>query len=161
MHYGHRTERKTNNIEELYRFSRTEGFGEEVKRRIMSGTFVLSAGNYETFYIKAQKVRQAIYQTTNNYFDHYDCILTPTTPSVAFGLGEKKKLDPVVMYLEDIFTVHANLAGLPAISIPMGMSGHLPTGLQIMGRALDDQNLLNWAQYLQKNILKVASTAVY
>ena len=153
VHYGHRTDRKINNIEELYRFSRTEGFGEEVKRRVMCGTFVLSAGNYEAFYIKAQKIRQAIYQTTNNYFDDYDCILSPTTPGVAFGLGEKKNLDPVVMYLEDVFTVHANLAGLPAISIPMGISGHLPTGLQIMGRALEDQNVLNWAQYLQENIL--------
>jgi len=153
VHYGHRTNQDTNNLEDLYRLSRTEGFGEEVKRRIMLGTFVLSANNYDTFYIKAQKVRQLIYQTTNAFFDTYDCILTPTTPSVAFGIGEKKNIDPTVMYLEDIFTVHANLTGLPAISIPMGMSDHLPTGLQIMGRVFEDDKVLNWAKYIE-NLLK-------
>ncbi len=152
VHYGHRSE-NAKTLEEVYVNSRTEGFGDEVKRRIMLGTFVLSHDNYESFFIQAQQVRRLITEDTLKIFKNYDFIATPTTPGTAFGLGEKKNQDPTVLYLEDIFTVHANLSGLPAIAIPMGKHDNgLPTSFQLMAKPFDDEKLLHVAQTVQTQI---------
>lgn len=135
-------------ITELYEKTRAEGFGDEVKRRIMIGTYVLSAGYYDAYYTRAQKVRRLINRDFEQAFEKVDAILTPTTPSPAFGLGEKS--DPLEMYLQDIFTVTVNMAGLPGISIPAGLSSDgLPLGLQLIGKAFDEANLLNTAYALE------------
>jgi aspartyl-tRNA(Asn)/glutamyl-tRNA(Gln) amidotransferase subunit A len=139
--------RSTNgsNLIEMYENTRSEGFGDEVKRRILIGTYVLSSGYYDAYYIKAQKVRQLIKSDFDNVFTKVDAILTPSTPSSAFKIGEKKN-DPISMYLNDIFTVPTNLAGLPAISIPIGHDkNNLPLGLQLIGKPLGEQTLLNLA----------------
>jgi aspartyl-tRNA(Asn)/glutamyl-tRNA(Gln) amidotransferase subunit A len=139
--------RSTNgsNLIEMYENTRSEGFGDEVKRRILIGTYVLSSGYYDAYYIKAQKVRQLIKSDFDNAFTKVDAILTPSTPSSAFKIGEKKN-DPISMYLNDIFTVPTNLAGLPAISIPIGHDkNNLPLGLQLIGKPLGEQTLLNLA----------------
>ena len=139
--------RSTNgsNLIEMYENTRSEGFGDEVKRRILIGTYVLSSGYYDAYYIKAQKVRQLIKSDFDNVFTKVDAILTPSTPSSAFKIGEKKD-DPISMYLNDIFTVPTNLAGLPAISIPIGHDkNNLPLGLQLIGKPLGEQTLLNLA----------------
>ena len=115
--YGHRS--KGNNLFEMYENTRSDGFGDEVKRRIFIGTYVLSSGYYDAYYLKAQKVRQLIKNDFDKVFNDVDAILTPSTPSAAFKIGDKKD-DPVSMYLNDIFTVPVNLAGLPAISVPAG-----------------------------------------
>lgn len=147
IHYGYRSP-NAHDVESTYKKSRSEGFGKEVKRRIMLGTFVLSAGYYDAYYSKAQKVRQKLRQKTREILKDYDFIVTPSTPSTAFEFG-KNSTDPIQMYLEDIFTVQANLVGCPAISVPNGIhSNGLPIGFQIMGRDFEERNLLNIAKQI-------------
>lgn len=144
VHFGYRSPNATD-LESTYKKSRSEGFGKEVKRRIMLGTFVLSAGYYDAYYGKAQKVRNKIRQKTREILSGYDFIVTPSTPGTAFEFG-KNSADPIKMYLEDIFTVQANIVGCPAISVPNGThSNGLPIGLQIMGRDFEEGHLLNIA----------------
>jgi aspartyl-tRNA(Asn)/glutamyl-tRNA(Gln) amidotransferase subunit A len=127
----------------MYAATRAAGFGPEVKRRILIGTYVLSAGYYDAYYTKAQKVRALISRDFEQVFAKVDVLLTPTAPSAAFALGEKSA-DPLEMYLNDVFTVPASLAGLPAMSVPAGLDRKgLPLGLQIIGRPLDEQGVLN------------------
>ena len=148
--YGFRS--KGENLIDMYEKTRSEGFGNEVKRRIMIGTYVLSSGYYDAYYLKAQKVRKLIKNDFDEIYKKVDAILTPSTPSSAFKIGEKTN-DPVSMYLNDIFTVPINLAGLPAISIPAGLdSKGYPLGLQIIGKAFEEQNILNIAYSLEKEI---------
>ncbi|TZF83191.1 Asp-tRNA(Asn)/Glu-tRNA(Gln) amidotransferase subunit GatA [Pedobacter sp. BS3] len=147
VHYGYRSP-GAHGLESTYKQSRSEGFGPEVKRRIMLGTFVLSAGYYDAYYGKAQKVRQLIRRKTEEILAEYDFILMPTTPTPAFGIGEKTD-DPVVMYLADIFTVQASLAGIPAISIPAGNNSKgLPLGLQLLGKRFGEGELLAFSKYM-------------
>ncbi|MDC0052041.1 Asp-tRNA(Asn)/Glu-tRNA(Gln) amidotransferase subunit GatA [bacterium] len=149
--YGFRST-KGNNLIEMYENTRSEGFGDEVKRRILIGTYVLSSGYYDAYYLKAQKVRQMIKNDFDHSFKKVDAILTPSTPSAAFKIGEKKN-DPISMYLNDIFTVPTNLAGIPAISIPAGMDKkNYPLGLQLIGKPLDEQKLLNIAYAAERKI---------
>ena len=149
--YGYRSD-KGNNLIEMYENTRSEGFGDEVKRRILIGTYVLSSGYYDAYYIKAQKVRQLIKNDFDQSFKKVDAILTPSTPSAAFKIGEKKD-DPISMYLNDIFTVPVNLAGIPAISIPAGYDQNkYPLGLQLIGNTLEEQKLLNIAYAAEKKI---------
>ena len=148
--YGFRTE--GNNLIDMYEKTRSAGFGDEVKRRIMIGTYVLSSGYYDAYYLKAQKVRRLIKNDFNNVFQKVDAILTPSTPSSAFKIGDKSN-DPVSMYLNDIFTVPVNLAGLPGISIPAGLDKKgYPLGLQIIGKSFDEQNILNIAYSMEDKI---------
>ncbi len=148
VRYGVRVDGKT--LDELYENTRREGFGEEVRRRIMIGTYVLSAGYYDAYYLKAQKVRKLITQDFENTFKEVDVILTPTTPSAAFAIDEKPS-DPITMYLNDIFTVTVNLAGLPAISIPSSLNREgLPLGLQLIGPHLSEQLLFNVAAVIEE-----------
>jgi aspartyl-tRNA(Asn)/glutamyl-tRNA(Gln) amidotransferase subunit A len=143
--YGHRST-LSKDYESTVRLSRTEGFGEEVKRRIMLGTFVLSSGYFDAYYTKAQKVRQLVKRRTEEILKQYDFILSPTSPTAAFKLGEKAG-NPIAMYLADIFTVHANIAGIPAISIPNGNTPEgLPIGIQLMGRNFDENGLMQMAK---------------
>ena len=148
--YGFRA--KGENLIDMYEKTRSEGFGPEVQRRIMIGTYVLSSGYYDAYYLKAQKVRKLIKNDFDEAYKKVDAILTPSTPSSAFKIGEKKN-DPVSMYLNDIFTVPVNLAGLPAISIPAGhdASGY-PLGLQIIGKAFKEQEVLNLAYAMEEKI---------
>ncbi len=146
MRYGYRSESATD-LESTYKLSRSEGFGPEVKRRIMLGTFVLSAGYYDAYYAKAQKVRRMLKNTTDELFSEYDFVLSPTTPDVAFKFGENSD-DPIKMYLEDIFTVLANLTGIPAISVPMGKKGNLPFGIQVMANRFEEAEMFNCAKYI-------------
>ena len=146
--YGHRAKGK--NLIEMYENTRSEGFGDEVKRRILIGTYVLSSGYYDAYYLKAQKVRQLIKNDFDKSFNEVDAILTPSTPSSAFKIGDKTN-DPVSMYLNDIFTVPINLSGLPAISVPAGYDkNNLPLGLQLIGKAFDEQTILNLSFAIQK-----------
>ena len=140
VRYGRRAER-AQDLEDLYRRSRSEGFGPEVKRRILLGTYVLSAGYYEAYYGKAQRVRTLIRRDFEAAFQQCDAILTPTTPETAFTLGAKSD-DPLSMYLSDVYTVSANLAGLPALSMPCGLCEGMPVGLQLIGRPLDEETIL-------------------
>ena len=136
----------------MYEKTRSAGFGDEVKRRIMIGTYVLSSGYYDAYYLKAQKVRRLIKNDFDNVFKKVDAILTPSTPSSAFKVGDKSN-DPVSMYLNDIFTVPVNLAGLPGISIPAGLDKKgYPLGLQIIGKSFDEQNILNIAYSMEDKI---------
>ena len=131
-----------NSLEEMYELTRAAGFGREVRRRVLIGTYVLSAGYYDAYYLKAQRVRTLITRDFATAFEKVDCILAPTAPSAAFAIGEKTEA-PIAMYLNDVFTVPANLAGVPAISVPAGLSADgLPLGLQIMGRAFDEGTVL-------------------
>jgi aspartyl-tRNA(Asn)/glutamyl-tRNA(Gln) amidotransferase subunit A len=149
VHYGYRSPNATD-LESTYKLSRSEGFGKEVKRRIMLGTFVLSAGYYDAYYAKAQKVRRLIQNKTNAILDEFDFILTPTAPEPAFSIGKKEK-DPVVTYLHDIFTVQASLAGMPAISLPAGNnSTGLPLGLQLLAKSFNEEELLNFSKYFSR-----------
>ena len=142
--YGFRSS-KGSNLIDMYENTRSEGFGDEVKRRILIGTYVLSSGYYDAYYLKAQKVRQLIKNDFDKAFLKVDAILTPSTPSSAFKIGEKKN-DPISMYLNDIFTVPTNLAGIPAMSVPVGRDKNdLPLGLQLIGKPLGEQTLLNLA----------------
>lgn len=146
VHYGHRSTEAVG-VDATYTKSRSEGFGDEVKRRIMAGTFVLSHGYYDAYYAKAQKVRRLIQDRTREILEKNDFILLPTTPTTAFPLGDVK--DPIQMYLQDIFTVHANLSGNPAISLPIGMhSNGMPYGMQLMGRHFEEKELLDAAHFL-------------
>jgi aspartyl-tRNA(Asn)/glutamyl-tRNA(Gln) amidotransferase subunit A len=148
IHYGYRTKNATD-LESTYKKSRSEGFGKEVKRRIMLGTFVLSAGYYDAYYSKGQKVRRVIQEKTKEILNDFDFILTPSTPGTAFEFG-KNSADPIKMYLEDIFTVQANIAGVPAISVPCGIhSNGLPMGLQIMANYFEEGKLLNIASKIK------------
>ncbi len=136
-------------LDDMYEKTRAAGFGAEVRRRVLIGTYVLSAGYYDAYYLKAQKVRMLIARDFAAAFERCDCILTPTTPSAAFAIGEKAD-DPVAMYLNDVFTVPADLAGLPGISVPAGLSPDgLPLGLQIIGRAFDEETVLRVGQVLE------------
>ena len=148
--YGFRA--KGENLIDMYEKTRSEGFGAEVQRRIMIGTYVLSSGYYDAYYLKAQKVRKLIKNDFDEAYKKVDAILTPSTPSSAFKIGEKKN-DPVSMYLNDIFTVPVNLAGLPAISIPAGLdAAGYPLGLQIIGKAFQEQEILNLAYAMEDKI---------
>jgi aspartyl-tRNA(Asn)/glutamyl-tRNA(Gln) amidotransferase subunit A len=148
VRYGYRCDKPTD-LEDLYKRSRAEGFGAEVKRRIMVGTYALSAGFYDAYYVKAQKVRRLIKDDFTRAFQDVDVIMGPTSPHTAFKLGAKTT-DPVAMYLEDIYTIAVNLAGLPGMSIPAGLVGGLPIGLQIVGRDFDEARLLNIAHQFQR-----------
>ena len=149
VHFGYRSN-KAKDVETTYVHSRSEGFGEEVQRRIMMGTFVLSAGYYDAYYTKGLKVRNIIKQKTEAIFKDYDFILLPTTPTPAFGIGENID-DPITMYLQDIFTVHANLAGIPAISLPLGEhSNGLPFGVQLMAGSFQDAKLFDFSERLMR-----------
>lgn len=140
--YGIRHESDGDDIQAMYEATRGAGFGDEVKRRVLIGTYVLSAGYYDAYYIKAQQVRTKIADDFRKVFADFDAIMTPTTPSAAFGAGEKND-DPLSMYLNDVFTVTGNLAGLPGMSVPAGLSGEgLPLGLQIVGRPFDEETVL-------------------
>ena len=148
VHYGHQSD-KAQGVEEIYKMSRSEGFGPEVKRRIMAGTFVLSNEYYDAYYTQAQKVRRVLQNKTNDIFNNFDFVLTPTTPDVAFDLDSVK--DPITMYLQDIFTVHANLTGNPAISIPKGKSSDdLPFGIQLMANHFEEAEMLAFSQEIEK-----------
>ncbi len=147
VRYGYRCE-KPRDLLDLYQRSRGEGFGAEVKRRIMTGTYVLSAGYYDAFYLKAQRVRQLISNDFEHAFHEVDVVIGPTTPTAAFELGAKTS-DPVTMYLNDIYTIGANLAGLPAMSVPCGFVQGLPVGMQIIGAHFGEERLLNVAHRYQ------------
>ncbi|MCG8691691.1 MAG: aspartyl/glutamyl-tRNA amidotransferase subunit A, partial [Minwuiales bacterium] len=135
---------------DMYENTRAEGFGAEVQRRVMIGTYVLSAGYYDAYYLKAQKLRTLIARDFETAFDDIDVVLTPTTPSAAFGAGEKSD-DPIAMYLNDIFTVPASMSGLPGISVPAGFSDDgLPLGLQLIGRAFDEETVLRVAGVMEE-----------
>ncbi|MCI0466443.1 MAG: Asp-tRNA(Asn)/Glu-tRNA(Gln) amidotransferase subunit GatA [Beijerinckiaceae bacterium] len=155
VRYGLRVPGK--DIAGMYENTRAAGFGKEVRRRIMIGTYVLSAGYYDAYYLRAQKVRTLIKQDFENAFRAgVDAILTPATPSAAFGLGEKGSADPVEMYLNDIFTVTVNMAGLPGISVPAGLSAEgLPLGLQVIGRAFDEETLFSVAQAIEQSAPRI------
>jgi len=147
VRYGHRCS-EPKDLEDLYKRSRSEGFGPEVKRRIMIGTYALSAGYYDAYYLKAQRVRQLIADDFRRAFEQCDVIAGPTAPGTAFRLGEKAD-DPVSMYLQDIYTIAVNLAGLPGMSIPAPASEGMPVGLQLIGNYFDEARLLNVAHQLQ------------
>ena len=148
VRYGYRCENPVN-LEDMYKRTRSEGFGTEVKRRIMVGTYALSAGYYDAYYIKAQKIRRLIKNDFEKAFQEVDIIMGPTSPHTAFAIGSKND-DPVTMYLEDIYTIAVNLAGLPGISIPAGLLNGLPIGLQIVGKDFAESQLLNVAHKFQQ-----------
>lgn len=148
VRYGYRCQ-DPKNLEDLYKRSRSEGFGSEVKRRIMIGTYVLSAGYYDAYYIKAQRVRRLIRDDFINAFKNVDVILSPTSPTTAFKFGEKTS-DPISMYLADIYTIAVNLAGLPGISIPAGFIGKQPVGMQLIGNLFGEAKILNVAHQYQQ-----------
>jgi aspartyl-tRNA(Asn)/glutamyl-tRNA(Gln) amidotransferase subunit A len=151
VHFGYQSKNAVG-IEDTYKKSRSEGFGDEVKRRIMLGTFVLSHGYYDAYYTRGQKVRRVIQNKTNEIFADHDFVILPTTPCTAFEIG-KNSGDPITMYLQDIFTVHANLAGNPAISLPLGQhSNGLPFGIQVMGNHFDEAVLLSFSNHLMNEI---------
>jgi aspartyl-tRNA(Asn)/glutamyl-tRNA(Gln) amidotransferase subunit A len=147
VHYGHRSSEAVG-VEATYKKSRTEGFGPEVKRRIMAGTFVLSHGYYDAYYTKGQKVRRVLQNKTKEIFESYEFVITPTTPDVAFELNAVK--DPIQMYLQDIYTVHANLTGNPAISLPYGKTkNNMPFGIQVMSSPFTEKELFQFSAYLE------------
>lgn len=151
IRYGNRVD--GNGLDELYLNTRTEGFGKEVKRRILIGTYVLSAGYYDAYYLKAQKVRRLIKNDFDEAFKQCDVILAPTSPIEAFPIGDKKMLEnPINMYLNDVFTVSVNLAGLPALSLPIGLSKNgLPLGMQLIGKAFDEGTIFKAAHHLEND----------
>ncbi len=149
VRYGYRT-KEYDDLMDMYFKTRQEGFGEEVKRRILIGTYVLSAGYYDAYYLKAQKIRRLISDDFKQAFKKCDVIMGPSAPSIAFGAGEKKE-DPLAMYLQDIYTISTNLAGLPALSIPAGLVNGLPVGLQLIGNYFGEGSLLNIAHQFQQN----------
>jgi aspartyl-tRNA(Asn)/glutamyl-tRNA(Gln) amidotransferase subunit A len=147
VRFGYRCE-NPKDLRDLYDRSRSEAFGDEVKRRIMIGTYVLSAGYYDAYYLKAQQIRRLISEDFKKAFEQVDVILGPTTPEPAFKIGEKTN-DPVTMYLSDIYTISINLAGLPAISVPCGFANNLPVGMQLIGNYFQEEKLLNFAHQYQ------------
>jgi aspartyl/glutamyl-tRNA(Asn/Gln) amidotransferase subunit A (EC 6.3.5.-) len=148
VRYGHRTA-QANGLHDMYSKTRAEGFGPEVKRRIMIGTYALSSGYYDAYYKKAQQVRTLVLQEFQRAFERFDALVTPTTPVTAWRLGEKLD-DPLSMYLADICTIPVNLAGLPAVSVPCGFADGLPVGLQLIGKHFADTQLLQIAWAYQK-----------
>lgn len=149
--YGYRA-KEYSNLRDMYLNSRSEGFGKEVKRRIMLGTYVLSSGYYDAYYRKAQKVRRLIKEDFDNVFSEVDLLITPTTPTVAFKLGEKSD-DPLQMYLSDIYTTSANLAGIPGMNVPIGKnSENMPIGMQILSRQFDEEKIFQLASKIQNEI---------
>jgi len=148
VRFGHRCT-DPRDLKDLYKRSRGEGFGAEVKRRIMTGTYVLSAGYYDAYYLKAQKVRSLINADFKRAFGEVDVLMGPTTPTPAFAIGAKTN-DPITMYLNDIYTIGANLAGLPAVSVPCGVVDGLPVGLQIIGPHFAEERLLAAAHAWQQ-----------
>jgi aspartyl-tRNA(Asn)/glutamyl-tRNA(Gln) amidotransferase subunit A len=148
VRYGHRCQ-DPRDLTDLYQRSRAEGFGAEVKRRVMIGTYVLSAGYYDAYYLKAQKLRHLISDDFRRAFEQVDVILGPTSPTTAFRLGDKAD-NPVAMYLNDIYTIATNLAGLPGMSLPVAQAGGLPVGLQLIGDYFQEGRLLNIAHKLQQ-----------
>ena len=150
VRFGHRTNKEGIDLTEMYKASRSEGFGEEVKRRILLGTFVLSEGFFDAYFTKAQQVRQLLKQRTDDIFSEYDAILSPTVPATAFNIGAKSD-DPIEMFLADIYTVYPNLVGIPAISIPLFTHPNgMPFGLQLMTRSFDEMNLLQLSAQLME-----------
>ena len=149
IRYGHKT-KDYENLEELYLKNRGEGFGKEAKRRIMIGTYALSSGYYDAYYLRAQKVRTKIVNDFKREFENIDCLLTPTSPHIAFKIGAQST-DPLKMYLEDIFVTAPSLAGLPAVSVPCGFSENMPVGMQIIGKWHDDESILDIAEEYQNN----------
>jgi aspartyl-tRNA(Asn)/glutamyl-tRNA(Gln) amidotransferase subunit A len=150
VRYGYRSKQPANDLTEFYKHNRSEGFGKEVKRRIMLGTFVLSTGYYDAYFTKAQKVRRKLVEKTDQVFKDFDFIMMPTAPSVAFKIGEKSG-DPIAMYLADIYTVFANLTGIPGISIPLfNHSNGMPFGLQLMSKRFDELSLLQASKQLME-----------
>jgi len=150
VRYGYRSSKQSTDLTEFYKLNRTEGFGKEVKRRIMLGTFVLSTGYYDAYFTKAQKVRRKLVEKTDLVFKDYDFILMPTSPSVAFKIGEKTD-DPIAMYLADIYTVFANLTGIPGISLPLFKhSNGMPFGLQLMAKQFNELSLLQASEQLMQ-----------
>lgn len=147
--YGHRAEGEFSSLNEMYEATRSEGFGEEVKRRILIGTYVLSSGFQDAYYRKAQKVRRLMANNWNDAFAKVDSVILPAAPSTAFGF-DQKNIDPVQMYLNDIFTIPASLAGLPAMSVPAAMTNGLPLGMQIVGKALDEYSILRVAGAIER-----------
>ncbi|MCS6832416.1 MAG: Asp-tRNA(Asn)/Glu-tRNA(Gln) amidotransferase subunit GatA [Flammeovirgaceae bacterium] len=155
VRYGYRSPNATD-LESMYKRTRSEGFGEEVKKRILLGTFVLSASYYDAYFTKAQKVRRLIKEETNKMLSHCDFLLSPMTPDVAFKLGQFSTDNPVAMYLEDLYTVQANVAGIPAISIPNGKGkDSMPIGLQIMTNVFQEEKLLDFASELAEKLKQI------
>ena len=150
VRFGHRAE-NTDDLNDLYIKSRSEGFGDEVKRRILIGTYALSAGYYDAYYKKAQQVRRLIKNDFDHVFQSVDVLMTPTSPNTAFKFDSKGTQNPIELYLEDLFTISSNLAGLPAISIPHGQVNSLPVGLQLIGNFLREDQLLNASHIFQQN----------
>ncbi len=148
VRYGLRVE--SDDIISMFSKTRSQGFGDEVKRRIMLGTYALSSGYYDAYYLKALKVRTLIKKDFDQAFEKYDCLLTPTAPTVAFNFGEKTN-DPLAMYMSDVCTIPINLAGIPALSIPFGMVNHRPVGLQLIGKAFNEGTLLRVGYTLEQN----------
>jgi aspartyl-tRNA(Asn)/glutamyl-tRNA(Gln) amidotransferase subunit A len=148
VRYGHRCD-QPRDLEDLYKRSRAEGFGPEVQRRIMIGTYALSAGYYDAYYLKAQQIRHLISDDFRRAFEQVDVIMGPTAPTTAFELGAKTD-DPVAMYLNDIYTIATNLAGLPGLSMPVAPAAGLPVGLQLIGNYFEEGRLLNVAHRLQR-----------
>jgi aspartyl-tRNA(Asn)/glutamyl-tRNA(Gln) amidotransferase subunit A len=151
VRYGFRAEGEFDDVWQMYDETRAQGFGPEVKRRIMLGTYALSAGYYDEYYAKAQKIRTLIVRDYGRAFESYDLLVSPTSPSTAFELGAKMD-DPLTMYLSDICTIPVNLAGIPALSLPCGLASGLPVGFQIMGPPLSEQKILNAALALEREI---------
>ena len=149
VRYGYRT-KEYDDLMDMYFKTRQEGFGDEVKRRILIGTYVLSAGYFDAYYLKAQKIRRLISNDFKTAYEKCDVIMGPSAPSVAFKSGEKQE-DPLAMYLQDVFTISTNLAGLPAMSIPAGFVNELPVGLQLIGNHFEESKILNVAHIYQKN----------
>ncbi len=150
IRYGHKTKEKANDLTHFYKLSRSEGFGKEVQRRIMLGTFVLSAGYYDAYFSKAQKVRRLLVSKVNEIFAGYDALVLPTAPTTAFTIGEKTA-DPIAMYIADIYTVFANLTGIPGISLPLFKhSNGMPFGLQVMSKKMNEVTLLQLSDLLMQ-----------
>ncbi|MBT3917708.1 MAG: Asp-tRNA(Asn)/Glu-tRNA(Gln) amidotransferase subunit GatA [Nitrosomonadales bacterium] len=149
VRYGYRT-KEYDDLMDMYCKTREEGFGNEVKRRIMIGTYVLSAGYYDAYYLKAQKIRRLISEDFKKAFEKCDVILGPSAPSVAFPIGDKKE-DPLKMYMQDVYTISTNLAGLPGLSMPAGLMNNLPVGMQLIGNYFSEAKLLNIANIFQTN----------
>jgi aspartyl-tRNA(Asn)/glutamyl-tRNA(Gln) amidotransferase subunit A len=149
VRYGYRT-KEYDDLMDMYCKTREEGFGDEVKRRIMIGTYVLSAGYYDAYYLKAQKIRRLISEDFSKAFKKCDVILGPSAPSVAFPIGDKKE-DPLKMYMQDVYTISTNLAGLPGLSMPAGLINNLPVGMQLIGNYFSEAKLLNIANVFQMN----------
>jgi len=160
VRYGHRAEGVFTDVQELYKQTRRQGFGDEVRRRIMIGTYLLSSGYYDAYYSKAQRVRTLIMRDFDEAFAKVDVLLTPTTPTAAFPIGAHMN-DPVAMYLNDLFTIPASMAGLPAMALPVGLSSErLPLGMQLIGRRYDEVTMLQ-VGYCLERLVEFSASPVY